>query len=529
MTSTPRRTAQVGVAILALLAILFASAAPVRAVEPGTTASPALAAADWLATELEAKDGILTVSFGGPEFADQGLTIDAVLAILAAGAEDDPAVDVALDALAADLAIDTVDAEYLTGFETLTDRAANAVAKTLLLETISGVDVSPGTDLDADLRSLMETDGDDLGRFSDTDSKSYGNYANGIGQALGILALDRTGGGVPSDAVDYLLQQQCSDGGFRLYQFGYTLSFDPFEQVETHTCEDPAEGDPDATAFALMALLEAPSSPAVSGAIDDAVDHLLAQQQASGGFFGTGAVNSNTTGLAATALRAAGEDEAADAGAAFLAALQSDACEEYGALAYDRSAFDAGIDADRGQWTRATAQGALGLGVPAYGGIGTVAPVDLGLDDVSCPAAPPVPTVPVVPKVTASASTVAAGGDVTLTGVGFLPGETVDITLHSALIHLGTTTAGADGTAIKTVTIPMTLEPGLHTIEMEGQTSGVTVTTQIEVTEAPGTSAVPLPATGSATGELAALGVGLVALGAASVVASRRRLAASVS
>ena len=70
MTSTPRRTAQVGVAILALLAILLASSAPVRAVEPGTTASPALAAADWLATELEAKDGILTVGFGGPEFAD---------------------------------------------------------------------------------------------------------------------------------------------------------------------------------------------------------------------------------------------------------------------------------------------------------------------------------------------------------------------------------------------------------------------------------------------------------------------------
>src|SRR5688572_27005842 len=104
MTSTPRRTAPVGVALLALLAFLFASTAPVRAGEPGTTATPALAAADWLATELEAKEGILTVSFGGPdEFADQGLTIDAILAVLAAGAEDDPAVDVALDALAADL------------------------------------------------------------------------------------------------------------------------------------------------------------------------------------------------------------------------------------------------------------------------------------------------------------------------------------------------------------------------------------------------------------------------------------------
>ena len=269
MTSTHRRPAQLGVALLAVLAALIA-AAPVRAAEPGTTATPAQAAADWLATELEAKDGLLTVSFGGPdEFADQGLTIDAILALLAAGADDDPAVDVALGALAANLT------DYITGFETPTDRAANAVAKTLLLEEISDADVSAGTDLDADLRGLMETDGDDIGRFTDTDSLGFGNYANGIGQALAILALDRTAGGVPGDAVDYLLEQQCSDGSFRLYQFGYVLSFDPFETVTTHTCEDPAEGDADATAFALQALLVVQPSAAVTGAIADSVDYLL--------------------------------------------------------------------------------------------------------------------------------------------------------------------------------------------------------------------------------------------------------------
>jgi LPXTG-motif cell wall-anchored protein len=529
MTSTHRRTAQAAIVILALLAILLAAAAPVRAVEPGTTASPSLAAADWLATELEAKDGMLTVSFGGPdEFADQGLTIDAVLGLLAAGAEDDPAVDVAHDA-AADLQIDTPDAEYLTGFEALTDRAANAVAKTLLLEQIGDVDLSSGTDLGADLRSLMETDGDDLGRFSDTDSKGFGNFANGIGQALGILALDRTAGGAPSDAVDYLLGQQCSNGSFRLYHFGYVLSFDPFVTVDSHTCDDPADGDADATAFALMALLAVPSSTEVSDAVSGAVDFLLDQQQSSGGFFGTGAVNSNTTGLAAAALRAAGEDEAADAGAAFIAGLQSSACDEFGALAYDQSAFDAGIDADRGQWTRASAQGVLGLGLPAYGGIGTVAPVDLGLDDVSCAALPPVPPVPVDPKVTLSATSVVAGGDVTLTGVGFTPGETVDITLHSTPISLGSATADQEGTVVKTVTIPATLEPGVHTIEIVGQTSGVTVSTQIEVTAVETTDPNTLPATGSASGELVALGLALVAFGSASLVAGRRRQAARSS
>ena len=314
----------------------------------------------------------------------------------------------------------------------------------------------------------METDGADLGRFTDTDSLGFGQFANGIGQALAILALDRTAGGVPSEAVDYLLDQQCSDGSFRLYQFGYVLSFGPPPvTVTTHSCEDPAEGDADATAFALQALLAVPSSTAVSDAVSGAVAFLLGQQQGSGGFFGTGAVNSNTTGLAAAALRAAGEDDAADAGAAFLAALQSDACDEFGAIAYDQSAFDAGIAADRGQWTRASAQGALGLGLPAYGDIGTVAPVSAGLEEVACPA------VVVEPGATASAASVIAGGSVTISGVGFAPGETVDATLSSTPVALGSFTADAAGTVEAPVVIPAYIEPGMHTVTLVGQTSGV--------------------------------------------------------
>ena len=109
----------------------------------------------------------------------------------------------------------------------------------------------------------------------------------------------------------------------------------------------------------------------MSGAIDGAVAYLLDQQQASGGFFGTGAVNTNTTGLAAAALRAAGEDEAADAAAAFIADLQVERVRRLRRHRLRPAAFDAGIAADRGQWTRATGQGVLGLGLPAYGGIGT--------------------------------------------------------------------------------------------------------------------------------------------------------------
>jgi hypothetical protein len=514
MTAPRRRAARCALATLAVTAIFGLTATPSRAAEPGTSRTPAQAAAEWLATELEAKDGMLTVSFGGPdEFPDQGLTIDAVLGVIA-GQGDDPAVDLALDTLS-----DPVNLmPYITGFETDTDRAANATAKALLLEVISGSDVSDGVDLEADLRDVMETDGPDLGRFSDTDSLGFGNFANTIGQSLAVLALDRTSAGVPADAVDFLLGEQCPNGSFRLYHT------DPAVETDPHVCTDDAEGDADATAFALQALLVVPSSPAVTGAITDAVDHLLGQQQGSGGFFGTGAVNSNTTGLASAALRAAGEEGAADAGAAFLAALQLSDCAEYGAIAYDQAAHDDGIAADRGQWTRATAQGVLGLGLPAYGDIGDVAPVDAGLGAVTCPAGP------VAPKVTASVGSVTAGGTVDLHAVGFAPGEAVDVSLHSTPIHLATLTADSAGEVDGTVTIPADVEPGQHTIVLTGETSGTTATVPLEVTAvepAPGTS--ELPATGAASGELAALGFTLIALGSVLVSTARRHRAELVS
>ena len=512
MSLLARSLASFGAAVAAMS--LLVPAAPGGAVEPGTTAHPARAASDWLAGELSAKGGMLTVSFGGPdEFPDHGMTIDAVLALLAAGEGDDPAVDLATAALAADLA------PYVTGFSTNPDdRAANAVAKTLLLEQVAGTDVSPAYDLDADLRAVMEVDGEDAGRFSDTDSQGFGNFANGIGQALGVLALDRTPGGVPAAAVDHLLRQQCDDGSFRLYEFGYVLSFDPFTTVDTHECEDPAEGDADATAFALHALLAVPSTSAVEAAIDDAVAYLLDQQQPSGGVLGTGAVNSNTTGLAGAALRAAGEGAAADAAASFVAGLQLRTCADFGALAYDQPALAAGIAADRGQWTRATVQGILGLGLPGYGGIGEVSPVPAGLTDVACPGGGS----PGSPSIAVSAGQVVAGGSVTVTASGFDPGETVDATLHSTPRPLGSFQADASGRVVAVVTIPTDLEPGMHRIELVGRRSGVRVSVPIEVT-APPAAPGELPRTGSSSIPVAAGGLALVAVGVALLGAAGRR------
>lgn len=512
MTVSPpllARRALAGLAASAVAAasMLSAAALPVAAAEPDVAVAPAAAALDWLAGEVVANDGMLTVTFGTDTYPDPGLTLDALVALAAGGQGSGPAIDAAAASLPLEMG------DYITGFAGGTARAAGATAKTLFTEEVLGRDLSPAYDLEADLRSLMATDGAHPGRFQDVGG--FDDYSNGLSQALGVLALARTGGGVPAEAVAYLLAQQCSDGSFLLY-FG-----------DTGSCDDPAGGDADATAFALMALLAAPASAPATDAIDDAAAHLLTQQQASGGFFGTGAVNANTTGVAAAALRAAGETAGADAGAGFLASLQhTSSCADLGALAYDEASFAGGLT-DRSQWLRATAQGALGLGLPAYGGIGTVAPVDAGLDPVACTTAPgpvdPPPVAPVDPTVSLAGLTVTVGGQLSGTASGFEPGESVTATLYSSPRTLGSVAADADGRIAFSFPVPADLEPGVHRLELVGQRSGRTVSVDVEVlgVSAPGT----LPATGAGTGEQAAVAVALLAAGTALVRRSRRTTA----
>ena len=406
--SVPRKRRLAALAVIPCALSLSVGAPPAAAAEP---VSPADAALDWLAGELAANDGMLTVTFGADAFPDPGLTIDAILAEQAGGHGGDPAV---VEAVAA---VDAATLSYVTQGSTFpADRAANATAKALLLQEVLGSDLGETVDLEADLRSLMATDGDEVGRFNDTDLQGYGNYANGLGQALGVLALDRTAGGAPVEPIEFLTSQQCPDGSFRLYYFGYVTSFDPYETVQDLTCTDPAEGDVDATALALQALLAVPATPAVGAAIDSATAFLVASQDGSGAFFGTGAVNANTTGLAGQALRAAGATTEADEAAVFLAGLQAGCGPDLGALAYDAAAAAAGVDADRDQWIRATAQGVLGLGLPAYGDIGGRPPTGAGLAPVGCAAPPAPPAPPATPM--AAPVTATAEGSRTLPATG---------------------------------------------------------------------------------------------------------------
>ena len=160
-----------------------------------------------------------------------------------------PAVDLALDALADP----RTSMPYVTGFETADGpRRQRRRQDPARSSEIAGVDVErrPTTSRPTSA-ALMETDGDDAGRFSDTDSLASATSPTASARPSPSSPSTARRRGVPTAAVDYLLDQQCSDGSFRLYQFGYALSFDPPVTVDTHTCDDPAEGDPDATAFAL--------------------------------------------------------------------------------------------------------------------------------------------------------------------------------------------------------------------------------------------------------------------------------------
>ena len=322
----------------------------------------------WLEAELTANGGTLPSPFD-PTATDWGLTSDVILALSLGGRGGAPAATTAATALATDID------DYITG-NAFGDPGvyAGPVGKSLLVAELQGADANAfgGADLEALSRAAMETTGVQAGRFSDQGSL-FGNFSNGLGQALNIMGLSYSDDGVPTDALAFLLDQQCPNGSFRLY---YDDSDDATPLVRG--CTDDAEGDTDATALALSALLAVTPSTDVRAAIDDASAWLLdVQDPTTHGFGGTGltaAVNTNTTGLAAQALRAAGYTGEADLAAAYVASLElnptntagSPAAEDVGAIAADQTTFDAalatGIPAlGRDQWRRSTAQAVLAL------------------------------------------------------------------------------------------------------------------------------------------------------------------------
>jgi hypothetical protein len=308
---------------------------------------PAEAAAGWLARQLTGDDKDHFV-FAGGDFPDLGLTIDAVLAFDAAG--------VAGDAASRATTFVRTNAGSYVGFDN--ERYPGSYAKLLLLAEAQGANPSTFGTLNLPVELAAFECGAARpecaatpGRYAnETDATGYDatkDFSSPLTQALAIIALKRTAAADPSEAaITYLLSERCADGG-------YGSSFAASRGAA------PCTSDPDVTGFVIQALYavgrDSDAQPSVTW--------LQRRQQSDGSFGGSGPTaksNANSTALAAQALRAAGQDAAADKAIAYLLSLQAGCDAEVGdrgQIAYD--------EAGSGDPARATAQA-----VPAIRGTG---------------------------------------------------------------------------------------------------------------------------------------------------------------
>ncbi|MDN5718509.1 MAG: hypothetical protein L0G89_14875, partial [Janibacter sp.] len=334
------------------------------ALAPAASAATPDGSVAYLAAQLEAGGDRLVTEYGGQSFDDLGLTIDAVLGMSAAGTGGDAS------SAATDYLVAHAGTYYGYGDEVY----SAATAKLLTFASARGLDPRNvgGTDLVTQLQSLEQANG----QF--TDQSEYGDYSNTLGQSFGIIGLKRAGTNPSTASVDFLLAQQCDDGGF-------SLEF-----------TDGCLSDPDATSTAVQALDVVGGHDA---AIQAAADYLESRQDSSGGVGGgstTEGSNANSTGLAAVAFRLAGRDGARTDALGYLDALTfgCDTPALAGAVAYNTSDFDAAVAtgesaAPDGTITRSTAQALLGQTDQSYATV-TSAGQTAATPELDC-AAPPAP------------------------------------------------------------------------------------------------------------------------------------------
>ena len=333
------------------------SAAPSAAPVGGKTDdSASRAAATWLASELD--EGLLVGEFGP----DYGLTIDTGLALTAVGDND--------TVRAITRALEPKIRQYVGDGSTESYAGALAKAATFARAAKRNPTEYGGVNLVVELEKRTTDSGPSAGRISDL--SSFGDFANVIGQSYAVRALARAGSAEADEARDFLLRQQCASGFFR-------LQLDKASGASQSCVEGAAgsEANPDATALAVINLVESgDKTQAVKDALSKAGAWLASQQRASGAFrggSGTAVLNSNTTSLAGYALGLLRNREAAQKAATWVRKLQpvdklrcrSALTKDTGAVAYRKSAVTSartgGLGDARDEWRRATAQAVLGL------------------------------------------------------------------------------------------------------------------------------------------------------------------------
>lgn len=325
--------------------------------------APARAGTGWLATQLT--DGLIyNPNFGG--FNDYGLTLDIGVSMDEVGG-DQALVRQIRQAMSSRIASYVSDVDYGAP----ENRYSGSLAKSLVFAQATGADPRSygGFDLVQEVEARVIASGPSAGRLGD--SVGGADYANSFGQALAARGLSVAGSPQAGAVTDFLLQQQCSEGFFRIF-------FNTDRDATAQGCVDGVDGtDTDTTAIVVAQLAAIPSpSPRVEAAIDRATDWLVTTQNADGSFVGSAFTpdpNTNSTGLAASALAADGRCVQAGRAAEWVESLQvgaqpagSPLSGEEGALAYSADAMAAAVadgitDATRDQWWRASVQAVAGL------------------------------------------------------------------------------------------------------------------------------------------------------------------------
>lgn len=409
------------VAVTTALALGGALGSPAAHAAPNSYAAPA---ATWLTGQLTG--GL--VHDDQYDYDDMGLSLDVFFALQQLGTAATAQASV-LDAVAPRVR------EYVGPG---TESYAGATGKLATAVELAGRDAASfgGLDLVTRLQARVRSTADaQQGRA--VDRSSYGDYSNTIGQAWAVRALVGAGSTKKGTALAFLLKQQCAAGFFR-------VTLEPTTGSSAFTCDGAAADDRapsiDATALAVQALVAARDSGlgGLDDDVEDAADWLTAHQADDGSFVDQGTANTNSTGLAASALAATGRTGAASNAAAWVAGRQVTSAvadgsalgDERGAVAYDTAALTAGerdgIPAElRDQWRRATAQAAPALAflLPAR-----------------------------TLTVTAPAGYLHSGTRFTTTAGGLEPGEHVSTTLGSSPAVTGL--AGDAGTTTATFTLP---------------------------------------------------------------------------
>ncbi len=262
-------------------------------------------AGTWLAGQL--RHGL--IHNGQFDVDDYGLTADTALALRAVGHHPQALTDIR-KALSRHV-------DAYTTFKT--DRYAGPTAKLLVVAEENGAAIHDfgGVDLVARLENRVIAGGPSAGRIQD--KSAFGDFANTIGQVFAVRGLLGANSAAATSTLDFLLQQQCAQGYFR-------LDFTADKQAVDQGCTAQDAPDTDVTALAVVELWSIrDTSPQLRAALASAVAWLRTQQHANGAFGGgptTSAANSNSTGLAGWALGLAGRCSVAGQAATWVRSQQ---------------------------------------------------------------------------------------------------------------------------------------------------------------------------------------------------------------